>query len=64
MGGHQVECLGNGDHINKHDALRDILFAIAQSASLAPQKELTELIPGSAIVDLLIFPAKLVQGAF
>ena len=48
MGDHQVGCSGNGDCINRHNVLRDILFATAQSAALAPWRELPELIAGSA----------------
>ena len=38
-------CGGNGDRIYRHNALRDVLFSAAQSATLAPRKEVTSLIP-------------------
>ena len=47
FGDHQVGCGGNGDRIHRHDALRDTLFSAAQSAALAPRKEVPSLIPGS-----------------
>ena len=40
-------CGGNGDRIHRHDSIRDVLFAAAQSAALAPRKEVPALIPGS-----------------
>ena len=45
FGDHQVGCGGNGDRIYRHNALRDVLFSAAQSAALAPRKEVTSLIP-------------------
>ena len=36
---HQVGCGGNGDRIHRHDSLRDAIFSAAQSAALAPRKE-------------------------
>ena len=39
LGDHQVGCGGNGDRIHRHDAIRDALFSAAQSAALAPRKE-------------------------
>lgn len=47
FGDHQVGCGGNGDRIHRHDALRDVLFSAAQSAALAPRKEVPSLIPGT-----------------
>ena len=47
-GDHQVGCCGNRDLICCHNSLHDVLFAAAQSASLAPQKEMPSLIPGSS----------------
>ena len=44
FGDHQVGCGGNGDRIYRHNALRDVLFSAAQSAALAPRKEVTSLI--------------------
>ena len=47
FGDHQVGCGGNGDRIYQHDSLRDALFSAAQSAALAPRRELPSLIPDS-----------------
>ena len=44
---HQVGCRGNRDLIHHHDSLRDVIFAAAQSAALAPRKEVPALILGS-----------------
>ena len=48
FGDHQVGCGGNGDRIHRHDSIRDALFSAAQSAALAPRKEVPSLIPGSS----------------
>ena len=40
-GDHRVGCGGNGDRIHRHDSIRDT----AQSAALAPRKEVPSLIP-------------------
>jgi hypothetical protein len=48
LGDHQVGCGGNGDRIHRHDNLRDTLFSAAQSAALAPRKEVPSLIPRSS----------------
>ena len=48
FGDHQVGCGGNGDRIHRHNSIRDALFSAAQSAALAPQKEVLSLIPGSS----------------
>ena len=48
FGDHQVGCGGNGDRIHRQDSLRDALFSAAQSAALAPRKEMPSLVPGSA----------------
>lgn len=45
-GDHQVGCGGNGDRIHRHDSIRGALFSAAQSAALAPRKEVPALIPG------------------
>ena len=37
---------GNGDRIFRHNSIRDAIFSAAQSAALAPRKELPSLIPG------------------
>ena len=47
IGDHQVGCWGNGDRIFRHDSLLDALFSAAQSAALAPRREVPSLIPGS-----------------
>ena len=44
----QVGCGGNGDRIHRHDSIRDAVFSAAQSAALAPRKEVPSLIPGSS----------------
>ena len=41
-------CGGNGDRITHHNAIRDIVFNAAQSAALAPSKEISNLIPDSS----------------
>ena len=48
FGDHQVGYGGNGDRIHRHNSLRDSLFCAAQSASLAPRKEVPSLIPGTS----------------
>ena len=48
MGDHFVTCRGNGDLVHRHDSVRDILFSVAQSAALAPRKEVPSLIPNSS----------------
>ena len=45
---HSVGCGGDGDRIHRHDSLRDALFSAAQSAALAPRREVPSLIPGSS----------------
>ena len=47
-GDHQVGCRGNRDLIHRYDAVRDVLYAAAPSAALAPRKEMPSLIPGSS----------------
>ena len=47
-GDHQVGCGGNGDRIHRHNSLRDALYSAAQSAALAPRKEVPALIPGTS----------------
>ena len=48
MGDHFVTCRGNGDLIHRHDSIRDVLFSVAQSAALAPRKEVSSLVPNSS----------------
>lgn len=47
FGDHHVGCGGNGDRILRHNSLRDAIFTAAQSAALAPRREVPSLIPGS-----------------
>ena len=47
FGDHHVGCGGNGDRILRHNALRDAVFSAAQSAALAPRREVPSLIPNS-----------------
>ena len=47
FGDHHVGCGGNGDRIHRHNSIRDAIFSAAQTAALAPRKELPSLIPGS-----------------
>ena len=54
-GDHQVGCNGNRDLIRRHDSLRDILFSAAQSAGLAPVREVPSLIPNSSSRPAYIF---------
>ena len=44
---HHVGCGGNADRIARHNALRDAIFSAAQSAALAPRREVSSLIPCS-----------------
>ena len=48
FGDYQVGCGENGDRIHRHDSLRFSLFSAAQSAALAPRKEVPSLIPGTS----------------
>ena len=47
FGDHQIGCGGNADRIARHNAIRDVLFGAAQSAALAPSREMPNLIPNS-----------------
>ena len=47
FGDHQVGCGCNGDRITRHNAICDVVFSAAQSAALAPSKEMPNLIPDS-----------------
>ena len=40
-------CGGNCDRILRHNSLRDAVFSAAQSAALAPRREVPSLIPGN-----------------
>ena len=46
-GDHHVGCGGNADRIARHNALRNAIFSAAQSAALAPRREVSSLIPCS-----------------
>ena len=61
-GDHQVGCHGNCDLIRRHDSLRDIIFAAAQSSALAPCKEMPSLIPGSCARPTNVFLPQLYGG--
>ena len=56
LGDHQVGYGGNGDRIHRHYTIRDALFSAAQSAALAPRKEVPTLIPGtrSRLADIFL----------
>ena len=43
-GDHHVGCGGNADRIARHNALCDAIFSAAQSAVLAPRREVSSLI--------------------
>ena len=59
-GDHHVGCGGNGDRIAQHNALRDAIFSAAQSAALAPRREVSSLIPSSLSCPADVFlPSRL-----
>ena len=43
----RMSCGGNGDRIARHNAIRDVLFSAAQSAALAPSREMPNMISNS-----------------
>ena len=47
FGDHYVGCGGNADRIIRHNSLRDAVFSAAQTAALAPRKDVPSLIPGT-----------------
>ena len=47
FGDHHLGCGGNADRIARHNALRDTIFSAAQSAALAPRREVSSLMPSS-----------------
>ena len=55
FGDHQVSCGGNGDRIHRHDALRNIISAVASAAALGSCKEVPSLIPGRSSRPVDIF---------
>ena len=42
-------CGGSADRIGRHNAIRDVIFDAAQSATLAPFKEAPNLVPDSSM---------------
>ena len=46
-GDHQIGCGGNPDRIHHHNSVRDVIFSAAQTAALAPRREVPSLIPGT-----------------
>lgn len=46
-GDHALACGGNGDRSVRHNALRDVIFSVAQSAALSPRREVPSLLPDS-----------------
>ena len=54
-GDHQVGCGGNGNRIHRHNSHRDALYSAAQSAALAPRKEVPALIPGTSSRPVDVF---------
>ena len=54
-GDHQVGCEGNGNRIHRHNSHRDALYSAAQSAALAPRKEVSALIPGTSSRPVDVF---------
>ena len=62
FGDHHVGCGGNGDRIHRHDSIRDVLFTAAQSAALAPRKEVPSLIPGTSNRPADIYLPNWAQG--
>ena len=56
LGDHGLVCGYGGERISRHHSLRDSLFATAQAAGLAPQKEVRGLLPGTDLrpADILI----------
>ena len=71
FGDHHVGCGGNADRIARHNALRDAIFSAAQSAALAPRREVSSLIPSSQNRPADVYlpswkggrPAATIQGA-
>ena len=55
FGDHQVGCGGNCDRILRHNSLRDAVFSAAQSAALAPRREVPSLIPGTQSRPAVIY---------
>ena len=47
FGEHQVGCGGNADRIMRHNAIRDALFEVAQSAAFAPTREAAGVVADS-----------------
>ena len=55
-GDHQVACGGGGDHIARHNSLRDVIFVAAQAATLGPRREAPCIVLNShpRAVDVLL----------
>ena len=47
FGDHSIGCNSGPERIGRHDRLRDAIYSAAQTAALAPQKEVPSLVPGS-----------------
>ena len=47
FGDHQVGCGGNVDQINRHNAVRDVLYSATKSAALGPSCEAPGLVSDS-----------------
>ena len=62
FGDHHVGCGGNRDRIFRHNALRDAVFSAAQSAALAPRREVPSLISSSRSQPADIFLPSWVRG--
>ena len=63
-GDHHIGCGGNGDthRILRHNAFRDAIFSAAQSAALAPRREVPSLIPNSLSRPADIYLPSLKRG--
>ena len=55
FGDHQVGCGGNADRIARHNTLRDAIVSAAQSAALAPRREVSSLIPSSQNCPAVVY---------
>ena len=55
FGDHQVGCDGNGDRLVLHNAICDELYCAAQSAALAPSREMPHLIFNSLSRPAYVF---------
>ena len=62
FGDHNVGCGGNGDRIFRHNDLQASVFSAAQSAALAPRREVPSVIPSSRSRPADIFLPSWVRG--